>query len=199
MSSLQCPATLIIARHGDAEYEDQCWTEEGGSLTTLGRGQAAKLGEVLAGRRIAHVWSSTLSRAVQTAEIVAARLGVGVTTRADLCEFGCGELAGTAREVDPFIPTFRSWLDGNLATRIPGGESGHDLVARMRSVLQEVADAHPGETALVISHGGVMRLSVPNLARMEVAPQRIQNCDTIEAEIDADEWVCRFWGTPVET
>ncbi len=43
--------------------------------------------ESLAGRRVAHVWTSTLARAVQTGEIVAARLGVGVTTRRGLCEF----------------------------------------------------------------------------------------------------------------
>jgi len=196
MSSLQCETTVILARHGNAAYESQLLAEVGGSLTDLGRQQAAALSEALADRRIAHVWASTLARAVQTAEIAAARLGVGVTTREGLREFGCGDLAGTDREIDPFVPIFRSWLDGDLAARIPGGESGEELVGRMRGVLSEIADAHPGETVLVISHGGVLRLGVPNLARMDAGPERIGNCSTIELAIDADDWVCRSWSTP---
>jgi len=198
MSSLQCETTVILARHGDAAYESKWLAEVGGSLTDLGRRQAAALGEALADRRVAHVWTSSLARAVQTAEIAAARLGVGVTTREGLREFGCGDLAGTDREIDPFVPIFRSWLDGDLAARIPGGESGEEMVARMRGALSEIADAHPGETVLVVSHGGLMRLGVPNLARMDSGPERIGNCSMIELAIDADDWVCRSWSTPGE-
>lgn len=78
MSDLQCPTTLVLARHGDAEYESLSLAEVGGSLTTAGRRQAVALGDALAGRRVAHVWTSTLARAVQSAEIAAARLGVPV-------------------------------------------------------------------------------------------------------------------------
>lgn len=199
MSDLQCPTTIVLARHGEAEYEAKEWAEEGGSLTPLGRRQAAALGGALAGRRISHVWTSTLSRAVQTAEIAAARLGVSVTTRAGLREFGCGDLAGTDRKIDPFLATFRTWLDGDLEARIPGGESGAEMVARMRGVLGEIADAHPGETVLAVSHGGLMRLSVPRVARMDVDPQNLQNCSTIEVAIDAADWACVAWTPPEDT
>ena len=59
MTALQCATTLILARHGEAEYEIKEWADEGGSLTPLGRHQAAALGESLVGRRVAHVWTST--------------------------------------------------------------------------------------------------------------------------------------------
>ena len=45
MTALQCATTLVVARHGEAEYESSEWEEEGGSLTLLGRRQAAELGE----------------------------------------------------------------------------------------------------------------------------------------------------------
>jgi broad specificity phosphatase PhoE len=77
---------------------------------------------------------------------------------------------------------------------VPGGECGQDIVTRMRAVLHEIADAHRGETVLAVTHGGVLRLAVPALARMDVAPRRTENCDTVEVEIDADDWVCRSWG-----
>ncbi len=196
MSDLQCPTTLILARHGEAEYESPGWHDDGGSLTPLGRRESAALAEALAGRRVAHVWTSTLSRAVQSAEIVAARLGVAVTTRNALAELGCGDLAGAPAGTDPFASIFTAWSAGDLDPRIPGGECGHDVVARVREVLSEVADAHRGETVLVVSHGGVLRLAVPALARMDAEPIGLESCSTIEVEIDADDWVCRSWGAP---
>lgn len=196
--SLQCATTLVLARHGEAEYESPTWQVEGGSLTTLGRAQAAGLADRLAGRRIAHVWTSTLARAVQTGEIAAARLGVAVTTRNDLAEFDIGDLAGAPRDTDPCAEQYAAWLAGDLDLRIPGGESGTEIVTRMRGVLGEIVDAHRGETVLVVGHGGALRLAVPLLARLDSGPFRISNCATIEIEADDDGWVCRSWDCPPE-
>lgn len=193
MTSLQCAASLVAARHGDAEYETDLWTDHGGSLTPLGRRQAAGLADALRDRRVAHVWCSTMSRAVKTAEIADAGLGVGVTTREALREIGCGDHAGAPLSEDPFRPTFAAWLDGDLDARIDGGESGREVVDRMRGVLQEVADAHPGETALVVSHGGVLSLAVPLLGGLTERPAPLASCACVELEIDADAWVCRSW------
>src|SRR6478609_3419986 len=96
MSSLQCAARILVARHGEAEYETELCGDDGGSLTALGRAQARELADLLSGERIARVWTSSLSRAVQTAEIVAASLGVDVVVREGLREYGVGSLAGSA-------------------------------------------------------------------------------------------------------
>ena len=193
MSSLQCATTLVVARHGEAEYESSEWNGEGGSLTQLGRKQAADLGTSLAGRRVSHVWTSTLARAVQTSEIVAARLGIGVTTRVGLCEFGPGGLGGP-RDLDPFVETYLRWMDGDLDVRLPGGETGREIADRFGDVLREIADAHPGETVLVVSHGGAIGLGVPAIARMAAEQGQLGNCDTVEVRADADAWVCTRWG-----
>jgi serine/threonine-protein phosphatase PGAM5 len=63
--------TIFLLRHG--HYE----TESLGVLTALGRRQAVAAARFLDGERIATVWSSTLPRARETAEIVARALGVG--------------------------------------------------------------------------------------------------------------------------
>jgi broad specificity phosphatase PhoE len=196
MSSLQCAATLIVARHAEAEYETSEWDDEGGSLTLHGRRQAADLAEALAGQRVAHVWTSTLARAVQTAEVVAGRLGVGVTTRLGLREFSSGDLNGTTRHLDPFLYIYQRWLGGELDARLPGGETGREVADRFGAVLREIADAHPGETVLVVSHGGAIGLGVPALARMDAERRPLDNCDTVEVLADADAWVCTRWGPP---
>jgi 2,3-bisphosphoglycerate-dependent phosphoglycerate mutase len=196
VSTLQCPTTLVVARHGEAEYESALWGDHGGSLTALGRRQATALGESLRDRRVAHVWCSTMARAVQTAELAAAVLGVGVTTREGLREFGVGEHAGAPRTEDPFVETYLGWREGRVDTRLPGGETGREIADRVTAVLHEVADAHAGETVLVVSHGGAIGLGVPAAARMTVEPQRLGNGDTVEVVADADGWVCTRYGRP---
>jgi broad specificity phosphatase PhoE len=194
MTALQCASTLVIARHGEAEYEAPTWQEEGGSLTLRGRQQSAQLADSLADRRVAHVWTSTLARAVQTCEIVAARRGVGVTTRQARSEFHVGDHRGVPLEEDPFAATYTRWMEGHLDERVPGGETGREIAERVGEVLREVADAHPGETVLVVSHGGAIGLGVPYAARMDVPLQRLGNCDTVEVLADADAWVCTRYG-----
>lgn len=197
MSDLHCAARVFVARHGEAEYESELLSDAGGSLTPLGRSQSAGLADLLAAERIAHVYTSTMSRAVQTGEIVAARLGVGVTVREDLREFSVGSHAGRPAEPDPFGPVFEDWLGGRLETPIPGGESGVEVIERMREVLTVAADRFRGEAVLVVSHGGAICTAVPNLARnLERHFPRsrpLANCDVIELAADADGWLARSW------
>jgi probable phosphoglycerate mutase len=192
MSSLHCPARILVARHGEAEYETEVCSDDGGSLTALGRRQARDLADRLRGERIACVWTSSLSRAVQTAEIAAAGLGVDVVVREGLREYGVGSLAGTEiGEKDYFAGVFRRWVGGDDATRIDGGERITDFVRRVGAVFEEAADAHPGEAILVVSHGGAILATVPQLVglpRTRGLGVTLANCGVIELEKDADGW-----------
>lgn len=198
MTMLHCPATVLLARHGEAAYEATTWSDAGGSLTRAGREQAKALADRLHGRRVAHVYSSTMARAVQTAEIAAARLDVDVTTRIGLQEFSVGSFLQIERDIDPFAPTFAQWLDGDLTARIDGGESGDEVVARAQAVLQDIADAHPGETVLVVAHGGVLTVAIRNLMTFEsgVKPKQFANCAFAETELRGDGWRLTGWSDP---
>lgn len=197
MSDLQCAARVFVARHGEAVYESELLSDAGGWLSPLGREQARALAERVALERISRVWTSDMARAVQTGEIVAAALGVDVVVRKGLREFGVGDAAGTTGDPDPFAETFAAWLDGDLAARIPGGESGEDVVERYTAVLDEIADAHRGESVLVVSHGGVMCMALSAVARnLSLSHSRdlpMPNCGVVALEGDADGWVARSW------
>lgn len=197
MADLQCAARVLVARHGEAAYESELLSDAGGWLTPLGRAQARELAESLRGQRVARVWTSDMARAVQTGEIVAGVLGTDVVVRTGLREFGVGDARGTTGVPDPFAATFAAWLDGDLAARVPGGESGEEVVTRYRAVLEEVADSHRGEAALVVSHGGVMCLALSALA-LNLAPSHARDlpmphCGLVAMEADADGWVARSW------
>ena len=197
MSDLQCAARLYVARHGEAEFESELLVDQGGSLTVKGRAQARELADRLRGERIAHVYSSSYSRAVQTAEIVAAALGVGVTVREALLEISVGDHAGEPSEPDPIRPVFERWADGDLTARIPGAESGAEVVARVAGALDEIADLHRGESVLIISHGGAISTAVPTLARnlqmRHVLGRQLACCEPIRVDRDADGWLASQW------
>ncbi len=199
MSDLFCPATLIVARHGEATYDEPDVTSnDGGWLTPLGRRQAAALATDLADRRVAAIWCSDMSRAVQTAEIAAAVLDVPVRVRAGLREASWGSFLGQPDVDALFDSLFLRWLDGDLAAAPPGAESGADIVQRMTAELESMADQFRGETVLVVSHGGAISLTVPRLAKnvaIDFARGKLPtNCGTCEVTADADGWLLHSWG-----
>lgn len=203
MSDLHCAARVHLARHGEAEYESDLLSDAGGSLSRAGRRQSRELAESLRGARISRVFTSSMARAVQTAEIAAGVLGLDdVVVRDGLRELGVGVHAGGTGDPDPFWPTFERWLDGDLSARIEGAESGAEVVERVRGELELVVDQHRGESVLVVSHGGAICAAVPVLARNLTSRfpegRPLANCGVVELEADADGWRAVSWsGTPV--
>src|SRR5690242_229364 len=100
--------------------------QTGGSLTIQGREQARGLGERLRTEKVAGVVSSELARAVQTAEIAAAVLGLQVRVRERLHEFPPGDGLGHPPDQALTSALARSWVDGDLAVGMPGGETGRE-------------------------------------------------------------------------
>lgn len=191
MSDLFCAATLVVARHATASFEEDVFSDEGGTLTHEGRAQAKALGEELVDRRIASIWSSDFARAVQTAEIAAARLGVPVNTRRTLREVYVGDLMGEPFDNDRIEAVVRQWQEGDLEAAFPGGESGHDVVRRHRRALEDIADQHRGETVLVVGHERALSVTIPVLGGLPLdwaRDQRWANAGTVTVERDADGW-----------
>ena len=188
---MHCPARFIVARHGEAEYETPEMNATGGSLTVLGRRQAHDLGERLRSEKVAGVVSSELSRAVQTAEIAAAVLGLPVRVRERLHEFPPGDLLGHPADEAYMTSLARSWVAGDLDVGVPGGESGQETADRVLGVLDGVADEFRGETVLVVTHGGVILTLWGAIAPgSPAAPEArsVFNGSTYVFERDADGW-----------
>lgn len=193
-----CAARLVVARHGDAAYVESRFSDEGGSLTGDGRAQARALADLLAGDRVAHVWTSDTSRAVQTAEIVAARLDLGVTVTPALREVDLGDLHGQEFSLEKIHAVTDRWFSGDLAEAFPGGESGLEVVARYGAALRQVVDEHRGETVLVVAHQTAGGIALPSLAN-GVTPSwaehhLLANGASVELVVDADAWRLVRWG-----
>jgi probable phosphoglycerate mutase len=203
VSDLQCPATVLVMRHGLSEgnvTRRLSAAAPGEPLTEIGRRQAADAAEALAGRNVARVYASPLLRARQTAEVLARALDAGSVVVLDgVRGFTLGDCEGSDSDEDwaRVDAVFDTWLDGDLDAALPGAESGHDLVRRVAAALEEVADQHRGETVVVVSHGGAMSLALPWLAQ-NVPDDRsrgsgVPNCGVVELEGDADGWRLVSW------
>jgi broad specificity phosphatase PhoE len=139
-----------------------------GDLTALGIAQAERLGDVLlqAGHGYGLLVCSPLRRARQTAGIVSARLGIPVEVELDdLREVNVGDLDGSNDEESWQIydRTLAAWRAGQLSRRFPGGESGHELAARIGRALGTVTDMALTHDAIVIAHGANIRAALPAL------------------------------------
>ncbi len=199
MSDLQCPATLLIARHGAAEHagDGVVLSEDGGALTDEGREQVRRLVEQLRPRRIAAVYSSRMEGAVESGELAATELGVKPFFVDGLQELSVGEVEGVSYQDPRAQQVLDAWLLGDLDVGGPGAEDGSAVVKRFKEAVEEIADIHRGETVLVITHGGVMSLVIPRLSvnvRNDVAAKQfLPNCVPAEVDVDADGWRVVSW------
>jgi probable phosphoglycerate mutase len=148
--------TLLLARHGETDWNrDRRWQGHAPTgLNDTGRGQAKALARELAARPPEAVYSSDLPRSRETAEIVAAELGLPVRLDPRLREVDVGEWSGlTWGEVESRFP------DG-AARRLAGGtgwengEAFEAMSARVVAALGEIAAGHEGGRVLVVTHGG---------------------------------------------
>jgi probable phosphoglycerate mutase len=169
---------LYLARHGETDWNVagrwQGHTDV--PLNATGREQAAALAVRLKDVPLAGVVSSDLSRAADTARIVAGRLGLGLEyTDADLRERSFGVFEGlTGEECERLHPAeWRAWCEGKRPPE--GAESQKEVSDRMLAGLGLAVErvAHAGAGVLVVSHGGAMRAAI--LAATAETPPPIAN------------------------
>ena len=148
---------LILLRHGQTTYNEQqlmCGQFDA-PLTPLGESQAKDAGKALAGMRFDKIYSSSLSRAFNTASLAldAAGIAPSIDKRDALMECDAGDFAGRSL-TDPEILAFPR----NRHMELPNGESEAQFVARIRRFYEAelLPRVERGETVLVVSHAGVM-------------------------------------------
>jgi broad specificity phosphatase PhoE len=151
--------TLLLVRHGETDWNrDGRW--QGHSDTRLneaGRRQARELAEAV--HDVDAIYSSDLARARETAEAVGERLGLEVRLDPRLRERSFGAWEGrTGAEIESeFAEEHRRWQSGD-GFGADDAEPFDGFAARVRSALDEILERHPGETVLVVAHGGSIRV-----------------------------------------
>ena len=151
--------TFALVRHGQTDWNAQRRLQGSTDipLNDVGRGQARDAVAVLSGYEWDAIVSSPLSRAAETADVIAAGLGLSVTRIVpELTErsFGPAEGLQDGPELD--------------ALRIPGGfrgaEAEDDAADRGLGALEALAEEFHGGRVLVVAHGSLLRVSLSRMA-----------------------------------
>ncbi len=155
---------LFLVRHGETmanrDYRYIGIKDE--PLSTLGQTQAEQLAEALSVFPIAAVYSSPLQRTYDTAVPIAARHKLEVQRVDDLreCDFGTWEGA-TRAEIIARSPEnarrLREW-EQDPTVPPPGGESFEALRQRVCAVVESLAQAHPDQTIVLVTHVGPIKV-----------------------------------------
>jgi alpha-ribazole phosphatase/probable phosphoglycerate mutase len=151
--------TVYLARHGESDWNaaNRFQGHSNRPLTKEGRRQAEALAELVAHKNVDAIYSSPLIRALETAQIVAARTGLEVTELDDLREVDTGSWSGLSRaEVQERFPEgFERWIAGGSGWE--DGETYEEMGERALRAVRTIAAAHLNKRVLVVSHGGPIR------------------------------------------
>ena len=152
---------IFIIRHGET-LENDLGIVQGkgvdGILNDRGIRQSIAFFERYKDEGFEMIISSSLKRTIETIQPFI-DLGIKWKKSPDLDEIGWGEHEG--KKYNPIMianykKLIEQWKQGNLDAKIPGGESAHDLVLRVDSIIKSIM-THSFEKILICTHGRTIR------------------------------------------
>ncbi|MCG8338895.1 MAG: histidine phosphatase family protein [Proteobacteria bacterium] len=153
-------STLIVIRHGETEWNIQGrWQGHNDSpLTNNGIDQAKAAAQAVKSFKTSALYSSDLGRTIQTAESIVAETGHTILTDARLRERHLGIFQGlTIQQMSESYPSdYEHFKSGDAEYKVPEGESIRQRYNRSIECINELASNHPGESIIVVTHGGVL-------------------------------------------
>ena len=158
---------IYLVRHGATQLtaENRFSGAVGVDLSDEGRAQVARLAARLAGDEVAAMYCSGMSRAVETARILARPRGLEPVRDDALREISHGRWEGlTRQEVEARFPEeYAAWEADPFTFAPEGGESGIAVLARALPAVRRIVSRHREETAVVVSHKATLRLILSSL------------------------------------
>ncbi len=169
---------LVLVRHGETSSNVNMRLDTvrpGASLTARGHEQARSLSRAwprLVGGAPSAIAVSPLARTRQTAAPLLERYALSPLIRPGIREIRAGDLEmnGDGPSGVTYALAVTRWARGDLEVRMPGGETGVDVLGRALTVVDEVVHravdtAGEDAVAVVVAHGSVLRAMAPHLAR----------------------------------
>lgn len=183
--------TMIgLIRHGST-----AWNKEGriqghtnNPLDEEGQRQAAAIAERLSREKWDYIYSSDLLRAVQTAEVIAGRLGLPLSGQLP----GMREMYGGMIEGTTESERVERWGSGwrSMDVGLESDESGQQ---RGSQAIEEVAARHPGKRILIVSHGAILRSSLRRLVPGLDVSKFLDNTSITHIVKGDSAWTCELY------
>lgn len=167
--------TLYLIRHGATASNEQVPPILQGAgvdspLSDLGQCQAVATGNLFADIRLDGVFSSSMARAVTTAEAIAAPHGLPVMPVKKLHEIDVGQWEGLdwGTIAEQTTVEYQHFMEDSGTYGYLGGESYQDVLDRVLPPIQELLSQHEGQRIAVVAHKAVNRSVLSNLLGLEM-------------------------------
>jgi broad specificity phosphatase PhoE len=163
--------SIYLVRHGQTAWnkEEIFRGRTDVPLDEIGLKQAELAGEYFKGMEIHGVYSSSLSRAWETAQKIAQFHHLNVQPLQGIIDMSFGKWEGQShREIqnnDKEI--YRQWREEPHLARLPGGESLEDVRVRAVNALEEVIRNHPGKTLALVSHRVINKVLICSILGLD--------------------------------
>lgn len=150
---------LFLSRHGETQWNlvKRLQGRLNSEMTEKGLEQARTLANTLTEEGIDLIVSSPLGRARITAEVCQSHINQPLVFHEGLIERHFGDWQGMLFEELSDQPKFSEIFFEVTEDAPPNGESGLDACLRLEQTLGKIAQQHPGQNVLVITHGDVLR------------------------------------------
>ena len=153
---------LIFIRHGETIWniEGREMGQDNSPLSELGEIQAEAIANRLKSISFTALYSSDLGRAIQTSEFISKACGnKKIIKNRKLRERHMGIFQGCTRQErkEKYPEVWSEYKKIGFNYIIPNGESQRQRYERTIQVVNNLADKHPDETIVVVSHGGILR------------------------------------------
>ena len=158
---------LYIIRHGQTAWnkEEVFRGTKDIPLNEVGLKEAAALGNYLKPVSFDALYTSPLSRAVQTARAVGKMAGLEPVVEPNLIDLNFGAWQGVAHEdvKKKFPDLYETWITAPNQARFPEGESLNDVLKRVETLVSTLLEKHPDGTVAVFSHRVVCKVLLCHL------------------------------------
>ena len=148
---------FILIRHGETDWniEGRWQGQADVPLNERGREQAIQTADALAGIKFAAIYSSDLSRARDTAEVLASVAKLKVQFDVRLREIHQGEWQGLLiSEIRAkYADAIRLRMIDPISVVPPGGETTLQVMERVVAAIEDIRQKYSGQTVAVVSHG----------------------------------------------
>jgi len=137
-------------------------------LSDVGRAQILRLSEYLEKKSIDEIYCSDLSRAIDSACIIADKFNLKPIIMPEFRERHFGRWEGmTFDEINNLYPDdFKNWASDPLRFSPIDGESTLDVSNRIMPALETLINKQPEKNMLILAHGGVNRVILCNLLKI---------------------------------
>lgn len=192
---------ICFVRHGETDWNVELRMQGHVDipLNAKGLAQADALGRSFAeGMRADALYSSDLLRARQTAQPIADALGLPIIPLVELRERSFGRCEGLV-----IAEILERFAEEAMAMRrrdpdhVPlGGESRRQHHDRIRACVRQLAELHPSQTLVAVTHGGVLDVIYRMATGLAIEAPRnypIANAGINWVRIEGEEWTVESW------